>query len=100
MIMRGRRISAREGFEWGLVTDVVPDGKLDEAIARWVNDLAARPAVPLTALKRILNSTYDTPLHVGLELEGQTFEKLRPSPEFKLGVEAFLQKKKPDFSGF
>jgi hypothetical protein len=37
---------------------------------------------------------------VGLELEGQTFEKLRPSPEFKLGVEAFLQKKKPDFSGF
>ena len=100
MIMRGRRVSAREGFEWGLVTEVVPDGKLDEAIARWVNDLASRPAIPLTALKRILNSTYDTPLHVGLELEGQTFEKLRPGPEFKLGVEAFLQKKRPDFSGF
>ena len=49
MIMRGRRISAREAFEWGLITEVVPDGKLDEAIARWANDLASRPVVPLTA---------------------------------------------------
>jgi 2-oxoglutaroyl-CoA hydrolase len=100
MIMRGRRITGREAFDWGLVTEVVPDGGLDEAIARWVRDLAGRPPIPLTALKRILNSTYDTPLHVGLELEGQTFEKLRPSPEFKHGVEAFLEKKKPDFSQF
>jgi 2-oxoglutaroyl-CoA hydrolase len=100
MIMRGRRISAREAFEWGLITEVVPDGKLDEAIARWVNDLAARPPIPLTALKRILNSTYNTPLSVGLELEGQTFEKLRPGPEFEHGVESFLDKKKPDFTQF
>jgi 2-oxoglutaroyl-CoA hydrolase len=100
MIMRGRRITAREALDWGLVTEVVPDGQLDETIARWVKDLAARPPIPLTALKRILNSTYDTPLHVGLELEGQTFEKLRPGPEFKHGVEAFLEKKKADFSQF
>ena len=100
MIMRGRRLSAREALDWGLVTEVVPDGKLDEAIGRWVNDLAARPAIALTALKRILNSTYDTPLHIGLELEGQSFEKLRPSPEFRHGVEAFLAKKKPDFTQF
>lgn len=100
MIMRGRRISAREGFDWGIVTEVVADGTLDDAIGRWVDDLAARPQIPLTALKRVLNSTYDTPLHVGLQLEGQTFEKLRPYAEFKHGVESFLQKKKPDFSGF
>ena len=37
MIMRGRRITAREGFAWGLITEVVPDGKLDAAIARWVS---------------------------------------------------------------
>lgn len=100
MIMRGRRLSAREALDWGLLSEVVPDGRLDEAIERWVADLAARPQIPLTALKRILNSTYDTPLSVGLQLEGQTFEKLRPYPEFKHGVEAFLQKKKPDFSAF
>jgi 2-oxoglutaroyl-CoA hydrolase len=66
MIMRGRRISAREAFEWGIVTEVVPDGTLDQAIDRWVADLAARPQIPLLALKRVLNSTYETPLSVGL----------------------------------
>ena len=100
MIMRGRRITAQEAFNWGLITEVVADGGMDEAVARWVADLAGRPQVPLTALKRILNSTYDTPQHVGLQLEGQTFEKLRPYPEFKHGVESFLAKKKPDFSNF
>jgi 2-oxoglutaroyl-CoA hydrolase len=57
MIMRGRRISAREALSWGLITEVVPDGGMDEAVARWVADMAARPQAPLTALKRILNST-------------------------------------------
>jgi 2-oxoglutaroyl-CoA hydrolase len=98
--MRGRRLRAREAYEWGLLTEVVPDGTLDEAIDRWVGDLAARPPIPLTALKRILNSTYDTPLSIGLQLEGQTFEKLRPGPEFKHGVESFLAKQKPDFTQF
>lgn len=98
--MRGRRLRAREAYEWGLLSEVVPDGALDEAIDRWVADLAARPPIPLTALKRILNSTYDTPLSVGLQLEGQTFEKLRPGPEFKHGVELFLAKQKPDFTQF
>jgi len=100
MIMRGRRLGAREAFEWGILTEVVPDGTLDEAIDRWVADLAARPQIPLLALKRVLNSTYETPLSVGLQLEGQTFEKLRSYPEFQHGVDAFLQKKKPDFSAF
>jgi 2-oxoglutaroyl-CoA hydrolase len=100
MIMRGRRLTAREAFEWGIVTEVVADDKLDEAIDRWVADLASRPQIPLLALKRILNSTYETPLSVGLELEGQTFEKCRFYPEFKHGVDAFLAKKKPDFSAF
>ena len=100
MIMRGRRLSAREALDWGILSEVVPDGTLDEAIDRWVADMAARPQIPLLALKRVLNSTYETPLSIGMQLEGQTFEKIRFNPEFKHGVEAFVAKKKPDFSGF
>lgn len=100
MITRGRRITAREAFEWGIVTEVVPDGALDQAIDRWVTDLAARPQIPLVALKRVLNATYETPLSVGLQSEQQTFEKIRFYPEFKHGVETFLEKRKPDFSAF
>lgn len=100
MIMRGRRISAREAYEWGIVTEVVPDGQLEQAIERWIADLTVLPQIPLTALKRVLNAAYEMPLSVGLQFEGQTFEKLRPGPEFKHGVESFLQKKKPDYSEY
>ena len=98
MIMRGRRISAQQAFEWGLVSEVVPAGGLDEALDKWVEDLASRPQIPLSTLKGVLNASEDAPLHVGMELEGQAFEKLRPGPEFKHGVDAFMDKKKPDFS--
>jgi 2-oxoglutaroyl-CoA hydrolase len=99
MIMRGRRISAREAFGWGLISEVVPDGQLDAAIARWVADMAARPSIPLATLKQVLNETYDAPLASGLRSEGQAFEKIRFGAAFRHGIDAFLAKKKPDFSG-
>ncbi|MDH3690187.1 MAG: enoyl-CoA hydratase-related protein, partial [Gammaproteobacteria bacterium] len=98
MIMRGRRLNAKEALDWGLITEVVPAGELDQAIERWAKDMGLRPSIPLTTLKRILNTSYDSPLGVGLDLEGQAFEKIRPGPEFERGIEAFQNKRKPDFS--
>jgi 2-oxoglutaroyl-CoA hydrolase len=98
MVMRGRRLSAQEAFDWGLVSEVVPSGGLDEALDRWVEDIATRPQVPISTMKWVLNGAEDMPLSAGMEFEGQAFEKLRPGPEFKHGVESFINKKKPDFS--
>jgi 2-oxoglutaroyl-CoA hydrolase len=100
IIMRGKRISARQALDWGVLSEAVPIGQLDEAISRWVEELAALPQIPLTALKRVLNATYEMPLNMGLQFEGQIFEKLRFNPEFKHGIEAFMAKKKHDFSKF
>ncbi len=97
-IMRGRRISAEEALDWGILSEIVPDGELDAAIEDLAADLASRPQIPLASVKKVLNTVGDTPLHVGLELEGQAFEKIRFGPEFEHGVDAFLEKKKPDFS--
>jgi len=97
-IMRGRRISAQEAFDWGILAELVPDGGLDAAIDDLAADLASRPQIPLASVKRVLNTVGDAPLHVGLDLEGQAFEKIRFGPEFEHGVGSFLQKKKPDFS--
>jgi len=98
MIMRGRRITAEEAHAWGLVSEVVPPGELDAAVSRWVEDLAARPSIPLATLKRVLNGAYEAPLGAALNLEGQAFEKNRFGPEFEHGIEAFQKKQKPDFS--
>ena len=61
-------------------------------------DLAARPSIPLATLKQVLNETYEAPLSAGLRNEGQAFEKIRFGEAFTRGIEAFLSKKKPDFS--
>ena len=98
MIMRGRRLSAEEAFDWGLVTEVVPDGALDAAVARWVADMAARPSIPLATLKEVLDQAYEAPLGSGLRMEGQAFEKIRFGEAFRHGIDSFISKKKTDFS--
>ena len=97
-IMRGRRISAQEAWDWGLLTELVPDDGLTDAIDSFAADLSSRPQIPLATVKRVLNAAGDTPLHVGQGLEGQAFEKIRFGPEFQHGVNSFLEKKKPNFS--
>jgi 2-oxoglutaroyl-CoA hydrolase len=100
MMMLGRRISAPEALEWGLLTRVVEDGKaLEAAIDDVVGKLTAQSALALKTIKRVLNTTYDTSLSVGLELEGHAYEKLREGPDYREGIAAFSEKRKPNFKG-
>lgn len=99
IIMRGRRVSADEALTLGLVTEVVPAADLDAAVQRLLDELAELSPLALTTLKRVLNTAYDAPLHVGLEIEGLAYGMLRSSHDFREGVEAFGEKRKPEFDG-
>ena len=98
-IMRGRRISAAEALELGLVTEVVPPHELDAAVDRLIEELAALSPLALAMAKRVLNHTYDGPLAVGLELEGLAYGVLRSTRDYREGVEAFDEKRPPKFEG-
>jgi 2-oxoglutaroyl-CoA hydrolase len=99
VIMRGRRIAAAEAQAIGLVGDVVPADELAAAVARLLAELAELPPLALAVAKRVLNSAYDAPLHVGLDVEGLAYGMLRSTHDFREGVEAFVDKRKAKFEG-
>ena len=98
-VMRGRRIKGAEALALGLVTEVVPPAELDGAVARLVAELAELSPLALATAKRVLNLAYDAPLHAGLEIEGFAYGMLRSTNDFREGVEAFDEKRKPRFEG-
>src|ERR1700730_17392538 len=100
MMMLGRRVPAPEAQQWGLVTRVVEDSAaLDQAIADTVEKLTSMSPLALKTIKRVLNTSYDTSLSVGFEVEGHAYEKLRESEDYKEGIAAFSEKRKPNFTG-
>jgi 2-oxoglutaroyl-CoA hydrolase len=99
VIMRRKRISPEDALAWGLVSEVVPATELDGAVERVVADLSALSPVALAMAKRVLNQVYDSPLHVGLELEGLAYGVLKSTGDFREGIEAFVEKRKPKFEG-
>jgi 2-oxoglutaroyl-CoA hydrolase len=99
LVMRGRRVNSDEALALGLVTEVVPAGELDATVAGLADELRRLSPLALAMAKRVLNAAYDAPLHVGLELEGLAYGLLQQTHDFREGVEAFTQKRTPEFEG-
>lgn len=100
MMMLGRRIPAPEAFQWGLLTRVVEDSAaLEQTVDEVVEKLTSMSPLALKTIKRVLNTTYDSSLSVGFEVEGHAYEKLRESEDYKEGIAAFGEKRKPNFKG-
>src|ERR1700722_7693485 len=98
MMMLGRRIPAPEAYQWGLLTRVVENaGELDQEIDDTVAKPVAQSPLALKTIKRVLATTYETGISVGLEVEGHAYEKLRLTEDYKEGIAAFSEKRKPKF---
>jgi 2-oxoglutaroyl-CoA hydrolase len=99
IVMRSRRISARQAYEWGLATECVPDAQLESATDVLVDELRAFSPLAQRTAKKLLNDSEESSLSVAIELEGHCYSRLRQSDDFREGVEAFHVKRPPKFRG-
>ncbi len=99
IVMRSRRVGARQAYEWGIATECVADSKLEAATDALVEELLGFPPLAQRTAKKLLNDAEDASLSLAIELEGQAYSRLRSSDDFREGVEAFYAKRRPNFRG-
>lgn len=99
IVMRSRRVSAAQAYDWGIVTERVADADLERATDALVAELAEFAPLAQRTVKKLLNDTEDATLTVAIELEGHCYSRLRTSDDFREGVTAFHAKRKPEFKG-
>src|SRR5579862_2727417 len=85
IVMRSRRISGRQAYEWGVATDCVPDSDLETATAALVEELRGFPPLAQRTIKKLLNDAEDSTLSLAIELEGANYSRLRTSDDFREG---------------
>lgn len=98
MIFTGGMIKAEEALSWGLVNKVVPQAELIETCLGICEKINANSPTAISAAIRSVNAGFE-PLSPGLKAEIDEFGNCFGTPDFKEGVDAFLNKRKPDFKG-
>ncbi|NOX36221.1 MAG: 1,4-dihydroxy-2-naphthoyl-CoA synthase [Calditrichaeota bacterium] len=94
-----RQYTAQEALEMGLVNTVVPLEKLEEETIKWAKEILANSPTAIRCLKAALNADCDG--QAGLqELAGCATMLFYQTEEGQEGRNAFLEKRKPDFSRF
>jgi len=97
MNLTGRYMDAAEAERSGLVSRVIPADKLiDEALATAAK-IAEKSALAVMATKEAVNRAYETPLAEGVRFERRLFHALFATEDQKEGMEAFVDKRQPQF---
>ena len=99
LMLTNRVLNAQEALDWGVVNQVVADGEALPAAQKLAAKLAQGPTQAYGQVKALLDSSFDHSLESQMELEARAIAGLVGSPDGQEGLHAFLDKRKPQFSG-
>jgi 2-(1,2-epoxy-1,2-dihydrophenyl)acetyl-CoA isomerase len=95
----GERFDAAAAERLGLVNRVVPHDSLELETRKLAARLAAGPTAVYARTKALLNGSLNTTLESQLQREAEAFAQSTAEPDFREGVSAFIEKRKPRFKG-
>jgi enoyl-CoA hydratase/carnithine racemase len=98
-ILTGELFSAREALDMGLASEVVPDPEVEGRAIDLARQIAALPPLAVQLAKEAVLAGMDAPLTSALALEAKSAQILFSSQDQKEGMRAFIEKRKPRFTG-
>jgi 2-(1,2-epoxy-1,2-dihydrophenyl)acetyl-CoA isomerase len=98
MAYTNAQISAQQALEWGMVNRLAPHEQLPEQARQWAAELARGPIHAMSLAKRDFNKAVLGNLEQVLDYEAHIQEIAGRGEDYKEGVQAFLEKRKPNFA--
>ncbi|UCB60190.1 MAG: enoyl-CoA hydratase/isomerase family protein [Candidatus Bathyarchaeota archaeon] len=99
MIFTGGRVDAQTAEQLGLVNKVVPLDQLKLVVKELASEIMSKPPIAIELAKQLINQSTEIDLRAGLINEAEAFGVLASTEDFREGVGAFLEKRKPRYKG-
>ena len=99
LMMLGDKVSAIEAVHLGMIYKMFPDETFDQEVLTIAKTLANMPTLALGMTKRLLNQSMTNSLEQQLSLESEFQIMAGSTNDYKEGVSAFVEKRKPEFKG-
>jgi len=99
LMFLAEKVTAKKALEWGMIYDVVPSTVLIDTATALARNLATMPTRGLALTKKLINASMSNDLQTQLALEEEMQRQAGHTADYAEGVRAFLEKRKPAYTG-